>query len=106
LPVLLVEDCEPCSELVAGTAAVEPPCAFGSVVLEPEPAELSRGTVLEGAVVVLLPLVLEGLVLEGDEDGFIAPGVVAFWSGVLLDGAAVGFAWLGVWSVAPGVVDV
>ena len=64
-------------------------------MLELEAAELSLGTVLEGAVVVLLPLVLEGVALEGDEDGFdVAPGVVAFWSGVLLDGAAVGFAWL------------
>ena len=76
---------------------VAPPCAFGSVVLEPEAAELSLGTVLAGAVVVLLPLGLEGLVPEGDVVGFdVAPGVVAFWSGMLLDGAALGFAWLGV----------
>lgn len=35
-----------------------------------------------------------------------APGAVAaFWS-VVLDGAAVGFAWLEVWSVAAGVVEV
>ena len=34
------------------------------------------------------------------------PGAVAaFWS-VVLDGAAVGFAWLEVWSVTPGVVEV
>ena len=36
----------------------------------------------------------------------VAPGAVAaFWS-LVLDGAAVGFAWLEVWSVTPGVVEV
>jgi hypothetical protein len=57
------------------------------VLVEVEAAELSRGTVLEelGAV-LLVPFV---------EFEFAPGAVVAFWS-VVLDGAAVGFDWLGV----------
>jgi hypothetical protein len=100
--------------------AAAPLCAFWSVVLvELDDAELlSLGTVLEelGAAVldpvwllelsVGVVLVVLGLVLLVDDELEVAPGAVAaFWS-VVVEGAAVGFAWLEVWSVAPGVVEV
>jgi hypothetical protein len=100
-----------------GVVAAAPLCAFWSVVLvELEDAELF-GTALEGlGAAELVPvwllelsvgvvLVVLGLVLVEDELE-VAPGAVAaFWS-VVVEGAAVGFAWLEVWSVAPGVVEV
>jgi hypothetical protein len=96
----------------AGVVAAAPLCAFWSVaLLELEAALLSFGTVLvelgAGAVPLWLftspdvPLVeLEVAELE------LAPGAVAaFWS-VVVDGAAVGFAWPGVWLLTSGVVEV
>jgi hypothetical protein len=41
---------------------------------------------------------------EGEAD--VALGAVAAFCSVVLEGAAVGLAWLEVWSVAPGVVEV
>jgi hypothetical protein len=98
----------------AGVVAAAPLCAFWSVaLLELEAALLSFGTVLvelgAGAVPLWLftspevPVVaLEVAELEFE----VAPGAVAaFWS-VVVDGAAVGFAWPGVWLVTSGVVEV
>jgi hypothetical protein len=98
----------------AGVVAAAPLCALGSVaLLELEAALLSFGTVLEelGAGVVPLWLftspevpVVEFEVAELEFE--VALGAVAaFWS-VVVDGAAVGFAWLEVWSLTPGVVEV
>jgi hypothetical protein len=102
-----------------GVAAAAPLCALWSVVLvELDEAELlSLWTVLEElGVAELLPawllelsvgvvLVELGLVLVEDELELAPGAVAAFWS-VVLEGAAVGFAWPEVWSVAPGVVEV
>lgn len=51
-----------------------------------------------GAAALLLGVVLVELEL--------ALGAAAAFGSVVLEGAAVGFAWLEVWSVAAGVVDV
>lgn len=104
---------------VAGAgAAAAAPLALGSVVLvELDEAELlSFGTVLEelGAAVLVpvwlleLFMSVEFVLLAGAVEDELeleaAPGAVAaFWS-VVVEGAAVGFAWPGVWSVTPGVV--
>lgn len=45
----------------------------------------------------LLELLFMSLVLEGE----LEAGAAEFWS-VVVEGAAVGFAWLGVWSVTAG----
>ncbi|PYY11301.1 MAG: hypothetical protein DMG61_19400 [Acidobacteria bacterium] len=66
--------------------------------------ELGAAALLLG--VVLLELELGEALVELELE--VAPGAVAaFWSVVLvLEGAAVGFAWLDVWSEAAGLVDV
>lgn len=66
-------------------------------------AEPEAGAV-ELWLLISLELELGAAVVELELEA--APGAVAaFWS-VVLDGAAVGFAWPEVWSVAPGVVEV
>jgi hypothetical protein len=105
--------------VAVGVVAAAPLWALWSVVLvELDEAELlSFGTVLEelGAAELVPVWLLElsvGVVLVEfglalvEEELELAPGAVAeFWS-VVLEGAAVGFAWPEVWSVAPGVVEV
>ena len=68
---------------------------------------------LEAGAVPLWPLMspeaafefeLGAAVVELELDA--APGAVAAFGSVVVDGAAVGFAWPDVWSLTPGVVEV
>jgi hypothetical protein len=110
LPVLLpVALCAFWSVAGVGVVAAAPLWAFWSVVLVAllEEAELEAGAVplwLFMSPEAAFEFELGVAVVELELD--VAPGAVAaFWS-VVLDGAAVGFAWLEVWSVAAGVVEV
>ena len=68
----------------------------------------SCGTVLDEAGAGLVPVWVFELEVSGVLDGVVAgaavAGVVEFWS-LVVDGAVVGFAWLGVWFVTAGDVE-
>jgi hypothetical protein len=107
LPVLLlVALCAFWSVAGAGVVAAAPLWAFWSLVALDDDAELEAGAVelwLLMSPEVAFEFELGAAVVELE---LAVPGAVAaFWS-VVLDGAAVGFAWLEVWSVTPGVVEV
>lgn len=77
------------------------------VALDEDEAELEAGAVelwLLMSPEVALEFELGAAVVELELEA--APGAVAAFWPVVLDGAAVGFAWLEVWSVVAGVVEV